>query len=1075
MTMLIPDVVALNSETRPSEPFYVYAKPDTGDIATITQLEFGRASHRAASILRPNGDGPAGQVVAIIALSDTVLFHAIVVGLMTANFVPFTISPRNSAAGIFKLLRDAACHRVLATCTTLKPVLSALENHITEVDPEFGLTIEEIPSLGQIYPNLAAETTACAFQPYSTQLPRASLDDVGLYMHSSGSTGLPKTIAQTHRALMQWATLPGVAEAGKYDPPAGNMALPAFHQFGFICQLLLPLFGMCVAVYPPTASAPGALPVFPSPDNILEAARNTKCKTITVVPALLTAWLHSPPAIAYLRTLQLVAWSGGSLPQRIGDALVDAGLNLVGVYGGTEFGPITALVPRAGDEREWAWFRVADVVKVRWAPQGDGTFECQVLTWEQHQPAVENLGDVRGYGTSDLFVNHPEKKHLWKAVGRVDDVIVHTSGEKTVPAPMEDIVTSSPYVAGAVIFGRDRAQAGILIETIPNLQIDVQDPVQLAELRNKIWPVIEDANEIAPAFSRIFKETILFASADKPLPRAGKGTVMRKAALSLYAPEIESIYETVEEQTSVGGSIKPPAAWEAALIQEWLLELATNLCKGSAITPTVDLFEQGFDSLTATILRLRVISALRSRVDAFGTRAANTIAQNLVYSHPTISQLSTYLEGLVGGTATADTASAESYVEELIAKYTHTSGMTPTRALTPDTGARAVVLLTGSTGNVGSQILVSLLNDDRVAKIYAFNRPAVGQTLPRRQLNIFHERGLDEQLLASPKLVFVEGKTDQKDLGLTLDLYEEIRDSVTLIIHTTWTLDFNMVLASFEPHILGTRNLIDLALSSPHVPRFLFTSSIASAQSWDPSRGPCPESILSDASVALGGYGQSKYVAEQILAKSDLNVSCLRIGQVCGAFPKGAWTTTDWVPILVKTSIGLGLLPLSDGASILYPHILVSWIDFETVAQAILDVAFTPLEISERLPTVMNLVHPRPVSWNSVISNFRDVLLKNSAGSINLRLVDFQEWYKELEVSEAREGYAKENLPGLKLLTFFRHLANSSVGYAGSQFGGIVFAIDKIQVLSPAVRDVSSITKENVEAWVNYWNASGFL
>jgi hypothetical protein len=54
--------------------------------------------------------------------------------------------------------------------------------------------------------------------------------------------------------------------------------------------------------------------------------------------------------------------------------------------------------------------------------------------------------------------------------------------------------------------------------------------------------MIEQANDIAPAFSRIFKEMILFTSPDKPLPRAGKGTVLRKAAIALYASEIDSMY-----------------------------------------------------------------------------------------------------------------------------------------------------------------------------------------------------------------------------------------------------------------------------------------------------------------------------------------------------------------------------------------------------------------------------------------------------------------------------------------------------------------------------------------------------
>jgi hypothetical protein len=31
------------------------------------------------------------------------------------------------------------------------------------------------------------------------------------------------------------------------------------------------------------------------------------------------------------------------------------------------------------DVKEWAWFRFSDLVKVRWEPQADGTFELHVL------------------------------------------------------------------------------------------------------------------------------------------------------------------------------------------------------------------------------------------------------------------------------------------------------------------------------------------------------------------------------------------------------------------------------------------------------------------------------------------------------------------------------------------------------------------------------------------------------------------------------------------------------------------------------------------------------------------------
>jgi thioester reductase-like protein len=43
----------------------------------------------------------------------------------------------------------------------------------------------------------------------------------------------------------------------------------------------------------------------------------------------------------------------------------------------------------------------------------------------------------------------------------------------------------------------------------------------------------------------------------------------------------------------------------------------------------------------------------------------------------------------------------------------------------------------------------------------------------------------------------------------------------------------------------------------------------------------------------------------------------LRVGQVSGSASSGAWNTTDWVPILVKSSLSLGILPSLSGVSAL--------------------------------------------------------------------------------------------------------------------------------------------------------------
>lgn len=52
---------------------------------------------------------------------------------------------------------------------------------------------------------------------------------------------------------------------------------------------------------------------------------------------------------------------------------------------------------------------------------------------------------------------------------------------------------------------------------------------------------VEEANKEAPAFSRIFKEMILVTRKEKPMLRAGKGTVTKKATIKLYEEEIDAL------------------------------------------------------------------------------------------------------------------------------------------------------------------------------------------------------------------------------------------------------------------------------------------------------------------------------------------------------------------------------------------------------------------------------------------------------------------------------------------------------------------------------------------------------
>ncbi|KAF8215633.1 hypothetical protein K438DRAFT_1799007 [Mycena galopus ATCC 62051] len=1021
---------------------------EEGRITNVSHFEVARAAHRVAQVLRPRRDGPEGQVIAIVALTDVLIYQTIVAGCLIAGLIPFPIFHRNSPAAITHLLTTAGSHRLLTTKSSLGYLVDPVSADFSCMDPPYALSIEEIPLLGQLYPHLGHETNEHPFKPYPSGTAR--MDDLALYLHSSGSTGLPKCIPQTHRSIIQLAALGALPQIPELSSRQEVAILPPAHMFGFECQLLSPMLNNAtVCIFPPASTRTEyVMPPVPSSRAAIENSKRTNATAIFAVPSMIVDW-QSPEDVAYLKTLNMVVYGGGPLPYEVGDFLFQQGIRIIPVYGGSEFGSMTILERRQVDldDGDWNWLRFDRRLKVRWVSQGDGTFECQVLNVPgTHQVAVENLPDVKGYATNDLFERHPTKSDLWRIVGRLDDVLIMANGEKTVPGPMEDIMLASQFIMGAVVFGRERNQIGVLIEPAQQYEIDPTDAQQISNFRNLIW-----AN--APAFARIYKEMIIVTQPGKPMVRTTKGNVSKKATLVLYNEEIEHLYDTIEASGNAAGDVEAPSSWSSQDLEPWL-QTHASLVADRDIIAGQDLFNQGLDSLNATFLRHRILSALRNSDYA---SAARNIPQNFVYAHPTIEGLAGAIAALVHGDANG-CHDAKVAIEAMIAKYSagleaplnfggkHVALSNGTVAFSSGT----VILLTGSTGGLGSHLLETLLSLSSIQRVYAFNR---GSRIPisERQKEAFVDRALDATLLSSEKLVYLEGDTSKADLGLPPDVWTTLRDTVTVIIHNAWTLDFNKMLSSFEPHVKGTRNLIDLARQSPKESgvRFLFTSSIGSAIGWDQKLGPFPEELQLDANVAVGnGYGESKYVSERILAASGLDATSFRIGQLCGSTTNGAWATSDWVPVMVKSSIALGNFP-SD------PSGAVAWLPPAAVSHTIIDAAL----ITESPPFAVNLVHPRSVPWDFVISAM--------ASKTHLPLIPFADWVQQLQDRSA-QATADDiaNIPGIKLLGFF----NAILSKAGTEFSTL-----KAQALSESMKSLNSLKKDDVKQWMNYWREKKFI
>jgi hypothetical protein len=222
--------------------------------------------------------------------------------------------------------------------------------------------------------------------------------------------------------------------------------LPSFHMFGFGTQVVGPLYCLLIAaLYPPVATTGDAQPMQPTPQNAIEHTRRANCVGMYAIPAWLQIWAQDSQVVDFLTKLDFVvcripfprvvdlyffqAYGGGPLPNKVGDGLIAAGVRIASLYGGTEFG---SPVDFHRGSVDWEYTSFSKLAKIRWDHQGDGFYELQFLaglysllaimyvlmpsrqTCDTHRLAVENLPDVKGYATSDLWAPHPTKPDLWK-------------------------------------------------------------------------------------------------------------------------------------------------------------------------------------------------------------------------------------------------------------------------------------------------------------------------------------------------------------------------------------------------------------------------------------------------------------------------------------------------------------------------------------------------------------------------------------------------------------------------------------------------------------------------------------
>lgn len=150
------------------------------------------------------------------------------------------------------------------------------------------------------------------------------------------------------------------------------------------------------------------------------------------------------------------------------------------------------------------------------------------------------------------------------------------------------------------------------------------------------------------------------------------------------------------------------------------------------------------------------------------------------------------------------------------------------------------MILTGSTGSLGSYLLFALLNDSSVSHVHCLNRSIESQQVQVRQNA---SRGLPIKFPAD-RVTFYTIDPDKENLGLEPSTYSSLLRTTTNIFLNGWSVNFNIPLSSFEQQIDGVINFVRFAKQALLHPTIFFVSSISSIRCLSDTSTQIQEEII---------------------------------------------------------------------------------------------------------------------------------------------------------------------------------------------------------------------------------------
>lgn len=290
------------------------------------------------------------------------------------------------------------------------------------------------------------------------------------------------------------------------------------------------------------------------------------------------------------------------------------------------------------------------------------------------------------------------------------------------------------------------------------------------------------------------------------------------------------------------------------------------------------------------------------------------------------------------------------------------------------------ILLTGATGFLGAFLLYELLQQT-TANVYCLVRANSTESAKNKLQNCLESYLLWQESFNS-RIIPVIGDLSQSVLGISEEKFDKLADKIDVIYHNgAWVHHASPYSLLKATNVLGTQEIIRLACKIKVKPvHFISATSVFSNVSCLGVEVIREQDSINEDQVPFGGYNQSKWVAEKLVAAArerGLPVCIYRLGRISGHSKTGVFNLNDFLYRLIIGCVQLGSIPNAE--------MMLDIIPVDFASRAIVHLSKQQISWGKNF----HLVNPHPVSSSVFFEKLRSL-------GYPIQNVSYEKWHTQL-------------------------------------------------------------------------------